>query len=119
MRTNGTPNDEMPAPDGEEYFAMSLYFAAGRWGNGTGIYDYQAAADRLLTDMVHRAADHGPNVPRHPHGQRDVFDRTRHGPVFPGHATSPIPRTICPRSMNCGRGGVRRRTGLSGPGPPL
>ncbi len=24
MRTDGTPNDEMPAPDGEEYFAMSL-----------------------------------------------------------------------------------------------
>jgi oligosaccharide reducing-end xylanase len=54
MRADGTPRDEMPAPDGEEYFAMSLYFAAARWGNGTGIYDYKAAADRLLTDMVHR-----------------------------------------------------------------
>ena len=60
MKTNGTPNDEMPAPDGEEYFAMSLYFAAGRWGNGTGIYDYQAAADRLLEDMRHRASITGP-----------------------------------------------------------
>ncbi len=60
MRTNGTPNDEMPAPDGEEYFAMSLYFAAGRWGNGNGIYNYQAAADRLLTDMVHRELITGP-----------------------------------------------------------
>jgi oligosaccharide reducing-end xylanase len=38
MKPNGTPNDEMPAPDGEQYFAMSLYFAAGRWGNGSGIY---------------------------------------------------------------------------------
>jgi oligosaccharide reducing-end xylanase len=60
MRTDGKPNDEMPAPDGEEYFAMSLYFAAGRWGNGDGIYNYQAAADRLLTDMVHRAVITGP-----------------------------------------------------------
>jgi oligosaccharide reducing-end xylanase len=54
MRTNGTPNDEMPAPDGEEYFATSLYFAAGRWGSRDGIYDYRAEADRLLGDMRHR-----------------------------------------------------------------
>ena len=60
MKTDGTPNDEMPAPDGEEYFAMSLYFAAGRWGNGTGICDYQAAADRLVTDMRHREVITGP-----------------------------------------------------------
>jgi oligosaccharide reducing-end xylanase len=54
LRTDGTPNDEMPAPDGEEYIATALYFAAGRWGNGSGIYSYRAAADRLLTDMRHR-----------------------------------------------------------------
>ena len=53
-RTNGVPNDEMPAPDGEEYLAMSLCFAANRWGSGTGIYDYHVAADRLLTDLRHR-----------------------------------------------------------------
>jgi oligosaccharide reducing-end xylanase len=62
MKTNGTPNDEMPAPDGEEYFAMSLYFAAGRWGNGEGIYNYQAEANRLLTLMVHRDWITGPTV---------------------------------------------------------
>ena len=60
LKTDGTPNDEMPAPDGEEYFAMSLYFAAGRWGNGAGIYNYQAAADHLLTDMRHRETVTGP-----------------------------------------------------------
>jgi oligosaccharide reducing-end xylanase len=54
MKTNGTPNSESPAPDGEEYFAMALYFASARWGNGAGIYDYRGAADRLLTDMRHR-----------------------------------------------------------------
>jgi oligosaccharide reducing-end xylanase len=43
------------APDGEEFFAMALYFAANRWGNGTGIYDYKAEADRILTAMRHRA----------------------------------------------------------------
>jgi oligosaccharide reducing-end xylanase len=62
MKTNGTPNDEMPAPDGEQYFAMSLYFAAGRWGNGSGIYNYQAEADRLLTDLKHRALITGPTA---------------------------------------------------------
>ncbi|OHB66635.1 MAG: glycoside hydrolase [Planctomycetes bacterium RBG_13_60_9] len=60
LSTDGTPGDEMPAPDGEEYFATSLYFAAGRWGNGAGVYDYKAAADRLLKDMVHREVITGP-----------------------------------------------------------
>lgn len=44
-----TPDDYNPAPDGEEYFATSLFFAAKRWGNGTGIFDYQTQADSLLT----------------------------------------------------------------------
>src|SRR6185436_16228800 len=54
VRTNGVANDEMPAPDGEEYFATALYFAAHRWGSGSGIFNYQAEADRLLTNMRHR-----------------------------------------------------------------
>jgi oligosaccharide reducing-end xylanase len=54
MTTNGVANDEMPAPDGEEYFVTSLYFAAARWGNGAGIYNYQAEANRVLGDMRHR-----------------------------------------------------------------
>ena len=62
MTTNGTPNDEMPAPDGEEYFATSLYLAAGRWGSREGIYNYRAEADRLLGDMRHRQLITGPTV---------------------------------------------------------
>jgi len=54
MKRDGKPNDEMPAPDGEEYFAMALYFAQARWGNGAGIYNYRAEADRILTDMKNR-----------------------------------------------------------------
>jgi oligosaccharide reducing-end xylanase len=54
MKVDGTPNSESPAPDGEEYWAMALYFAAGRWGNGTGIYNYRAEADRLLDNMKNR-----------------------------------------------------------------
>lgn len=53
VQTNGVANDEMPAADGEEYFAMALYFASGRWGN-SGKFNYRSEADRLLTDMLHR-----------------------------------------------------------------
>lgn len=53
MNTDGTPRSTGAAPDGEEYFAMSLYFAAHRWGNGKGIYNYQAEADRILRGMRH------------------------------------------------------------------
>ena len=53
MNTDGTPRSTGPAPDGEEYFVMSLYFAAHRWGNGKGIYNYQAEADKILRGMRH------------------------------------------------------------------
>ncbi len=53
MNTDGTPRSTGPAPDGEEYYAMALLFAARRWGNGPGIYDYGAQADRILRGMRH------------------------------------------------------------------
>jgi oligosaccharide reducing-end xylanase len=62
VRKDGRPNDEMHAPDGEEYFATALYFASHRWGNGAGIYNYRAEADRLLTDMRHRKLITSPTV---------------------------------------------------------
>ncbi len=54
LSINGVPNDEMPAPDGEEYYATALYFAAARWGNGKGIYNYKNEADQLTAHMLHR-----------------------------------------------------------------
>lgn len=54
VKRDGTAIDEMPAPDGEEYFITALYFASARWGDGEGIYDYRAQADRLLHDVLHR-----------------------------------------------------------------
>ncbi len=54
-KTDGTHNSEGAAPDGESYFAMALLFASNRWGDGKGIYDYHAEADKLLSAMVHRA----------------------------------------------------------------
>jgi oligosaccharide reducing-end xylanase len=61
LKTTGVANSESPAPDGEEYYAMALYFAAARWGNGAGIYNYRAAADRLLSDMKNRETITGPS----------------------------------------------------------
>lgn len=55
MNTDGTPRSTGAAPDGEQYYAMALYFAANRWGNGKGIYNYRAEADRILRAMRHRA----------------------------------------------------------------
>ena len=52
--TNGTTLSEFVAPDGESYYVMALYFAANRWGNGQGIYNYKQQADRLLSAMRHR-----------------------------------------------------------------
>ena len=59
-KIDGTPNEETPAPDGEEYFAMALLFAGNRWPGGQGIYDYHAEALKLLTAMRHRAVITGP-----------------------------------------------------------
>lgn len=60
MNMNGTSRAETPAPDGEEYFVMSLYFAANRWGNGKGIYNYKAWADTILSTMRHHPIVTGP-----------------------------------------------------------
>jgi len=68
---DGTVMDELPAPDGEEYYVMALYFAANRWGNGEGIYDYKAYADRILSDMVHREPITGMVQQRFQGGERE------------------------------------------------
>lgn len=52
--TDGTKNAFGPAPDGEEFFAMSLFFAAHRWGRGKGIFDYQMQAQNILHECLHK-----------------------------------------------------------------
>ncbi|GAB3916611.1 glycosyl hydrolase family 8 [Mucilaginibacter boryungensis] len=59
LKRDGQPNAESPAPDGEEYFVTALYFASGRWGNGSGIYNYHAWADKILTAMRHHPLKKG------------------------------------------------------------
>ena len=52
-QTNGKKNADGPAPDGEEYFAMALFFAANRWGNGEGIFNYTEEARAILRTAIH------------------------------------------------------------------
>lgn len=54
---DGAKNAWGPAPDGEEYFAMALFFASKRWGDGDGIYEYSKWARQILKDCVHKGED--------------------------------------------------------------
>lgn len=55
VATNGTKNAEGPAPDGEEYFAMALFFASERWGDGEAPFDYSTQARDILSHCIHQA----------------------------------------------------------------
>jgi len=79
-RTNGETMSEYVAPDGESYYVMALYFAANRWGNGSGICNYKAEADHLLTDMRHREVITGQiSIVR---GNTNITRTVSAGPLF-------------------------------------
>ncbi len=54
---DGSKIHDNPASDGEIWFVMALFFAAGRWGNGEGIFDYEAEANAILHTMLHTEDD--------------------------------------------------------------
>ncbi len=51
---DGTKNAYGPAPDGEEFFAMALFFASHRWGDGEGIFEYSREAKEILRACLHK-----------------------------------------------------------------
>lgn len=61
--TDGTPNSDGPAPDGEEFFAMALFFASNRWGDGEGIFNYSQEARNILSECVHKGEEDHPGEP--------------------------------------------------------
>ncbi|MCL5021076.1 MAG: glycosyl hydrolase family 8 [Bacteroidetes bacterium] len=84
-RPDGTVLDSNAASDGESWFAMSLFFASGRWssdstesdglveGNGKGIYNYREQAQDILNTMLHKEDEPG-------HGKvTDMFNRKKNG----------------------------------------
>jgi endo-1,4-beta-D-glucanase Y len=72
---DGKVLDANPASDGEEWFAMALFFAAGRWGNGAGIFNYRAEAQAILDTMLHKDAENNGVV-------SNMFDAKRKQVVF-------------------------------------
>jgi endo-1,4-beta-D-glucanase Y len=52
LNTNGTVKGDSPASDGEAYFITALLFAQNRWGNGTGISNYGAEAQTILSKVM-------------------------------------------------------------------
>jgi oligosaccharide reducing-end xylanase len=90
---DGRQLDPGPASDGEEWLAMALFFAAHRWGNGAGIFNYEAEAQALLHTMLHKGDGGGPvagmfnqqvkQVVFVPHGEGATFtDPSYHLPAF-------------------------------------
>ncbi len=51
----GNKNFEGPAPDGEEYFALALFFAGSRWGDKEPPFDYSLQAKDILRHCIHQA----------------------------------------------------------------
>ena len=58
--TDGTRNADGPAPDGEEFFSMALFFASHRWGDGEGIFAYSEEAKKLLHTCIHKGENGEP-----------------------------------------------------------
>ena len=54
-KTDGTPNSQGAASDGELYFVTSLIFASNLWGNDTGI-NYLAEAQNILDCSMQKTA---------------------------------------------------------------
>lgn len=70
---DGTKNAWGPAPDGEEFFAMSLFFAAHRWGDGTGIYNYTKEAKDILSACLHKGENQRPGAPMWNHDNHQIL----------------------------------------------
>ncbi len=50
----GKKFSEGPAPDGEEYFALALFFASSRWGDRQAPFDYSHQARKILRHCLHQ-----------------------------------------------------------------
>lgn len=71
---DGERLDNNPAPDGETWIVTALFFAAARWGNGEGIFNYEAEANHILQSMLSKSAENTYVT--------DMFDREHHMVVF-------------------------------------
>ena len=70
---DGTRNANGAAPDGEEFFAMALFFASHRWGDGEGIYCYSEQARKILRACIHKGENGRPGYPMWNHENKQIL----------------------------------------------
>ncbi len=70
---DGTRNADGAAPDGEEFFAMALFFASHRWGDGEGIYCYSEQARKILRACIHKGENGRPGYPMWNHENKQIL----------------------------------------------
>lgn len=103
---DGTKNAYGPAPDGEEFFAMALFFASHRWGDGEGIYAYEKEARAILRACLHKGSEGRQGAP--------MWNLQNHQILFVPGIDFTDPSYHCHISMNCSVSGRMRKTGISG-----
>ena len=70
---DGKKNAYGAAPDGEEFFAMALFFASHRWGDGEGIYCYSKQARKILRACIHKGENGRPGYPMWNHENKQIL----------------------------------------------
>lgn len=70
---DGRKNALGPAPDGEEFFAMALFFASHRWGDGEGIFRYSREAADILRACLHKGENGRPGQPMWNRDNRQIL----------------------------------------------
>ena len=89
-KVTGERNAPGPAPDGEEFFAMALFFASHRWGDGEGIFNYSQEARNILSACLHKGENGRMGEPMWNHDNKlilfipgvDYSDPSYHLPHF-------------------------------------
>ena len=83
LNPDGSIKDHNTASDGEEYFIMALMFASNRWGNGDGIYNYEAEADYIIKSCFNKPMEEYPYS-----GITNLFDMTEKQITFVPYASA-------------------------------
>ena len=72
-QTDGKKNADGPAPDGEEFYAMALFFASHRWGDGEGIFEYSREAREILSACIHKGENGRKGAPMWNHDNHQIL----------------------------------------------
>jgi len=70
---DGKKNSYGAAPDGEEFYAMALFFASHRWGDGEGIFNYSEEARTLLSSCLHKGENGREGAPMWNHENHQIL----------------------------------------------